>query len=100
VQDCQVHPALTLFNKGDTKSWVTAVGRAGSKQDQRKNAGIILFFWRFIWKEQNQRIFYHKESSFLQVAFLIKEALSSYHRAIASVYTAFVSLLRRCWNGL
>jgi hypothetical protein len=77
------HPALAPFNKGDTKSWVAAVDRTGSKQDQRKNAGIIFFSWWFIWKEHNLRIFDHKKNSSLQVAFPIKEALLSYRRAFA-----------------
>jgi hypothetical protein len=55
-------------------------GQAGSKHQQRANAGVIFFFWWFIWKERNSRIFECKESSFLQTADRIKVAVETFDR--------------------
>jgi hypothetical protein len=81
VQDLLLHPALIPFQKGSISDWITTLSRAGSKEQQREGACIMFFFWWCIWKEQNQRIFEHKECSSVQVAEKIKDAVISYHRA-------------------
>jgi hypothetical protein len=63
TQDLLLHPALIPFQKGSISEWITTLNRAGSKEQQREVAGIMYFFWWCIWKEQNQRIFKHKECS-------------------------------------
>jgi hypothetical protein len=78
-----VHLALFPFQKGSIANWIEAIGRAGNKQQQRKNAGIIFLFWRNIWKERNMRIFENKEASFLQVSELIIAAAKDYSRAFS-----------------
>jgi hypothetical protein len=80
----QVHQSLIPFQKGNVSSWIAALGQAGSKQQQRENAGVVLFFWWCIWKERNSRIFDSKDASFLQTADQIKVAVRMYDRAFAS----------------
>jgi hypothetical protein len=46
-----------------------------SKQQQKIDVEVVFFFWWFIWKEGNRRIFEHKECSTLQVVEQIKEAI-------------------------
>jgi hypothetical protein len=82
ASDCHLHPTIIPFQKGDIKDWVSSISRAGSKAEQQEYAGIMLFFWWFIWKERDQRIFYLKECSGPQVANLIKDALITFHRAL------------------
>jgi hypothetical protein len=62
---------------------MSAISRAGSKLEQQVNVGVVFFFWWFVWKECNQRIFEHRENSAPQVANLIKDALAAYRRASA-----------------
>lgn len=62
VWDCiapalQVHQAIIPFQKGTISQWLGAITVTGSKQQQRYNAGVILFFWWHLWKERNRRIF-------------------------------------------
>jgi hypothetical protein len=59
--DCQTHPAVTPFQKGDIKGWLSATNHAGSKSEQQINVGVVFFFWWFIWKERNYMIFDNKE---------------------------------------
>jgi hypothetical protein len=72
---------LIPFHKGSIAIWIEAAGRAGIKQQQRINAGIMFVFWWNIWKERNRRNFENKEASFFQVAELIKFAAKEYHSA-------------------
>jgi hypothetical protein len=81
-QDSDVHPALIPFQKGSIANWIEAAGSAGSKQQQRKNAGIILLFWWNI--ERNRQCFENQEASFLQVSELIKAAAKDYSRAFCA----------------
>jgi hypothetical protein len=78
TQECQVHALLAPFQKGDVSSWISAISRIPSKQQQRVTARVILFFWWFIWKEMNKRVFDNSECSFLQVSDLIKKAIAYY----------------------
>jgi hypothetical protein len=48
--DCHLHPALVPFQKGDILGWMLAINRTGSKLQQQVNAGIVFFFWWFVWK--------------------------------------------------
>jgi hypothetical protein len=85
VHDLQVHQALSPFQKGNIKNWISAISRVQPKQQQRENAGIILFFWWQIWKEHNARIFEHKVSSFLQVMEQTKNTIATFHRAFSEL---------------
>jgi hypothetical protein len=60
AQEFQVHLAVAPFQKGSILSWMEVVNRVPSKRQQRICAGIIFFFWWFLWKERSQRIFVHK----------------------------------------
>jgi hypothetical protein len=42
--DFHTHPAVTLFQKGDIRGWLSAINRAGSKCEQQINAGVVFFF--------------------------------------------------------
>jgi hypothetical protein len=57
VQAFQLHPAIAPFQKGGISDWLRAITRIGSMEQQRQNAGIMLYCWWFVWKECNQRIF-------------------------------------------
>jgi hypothetical protein len=50
----------------------------GSKKQQRLNAGTMLLFWWQVWKERNRRVFENNESSFLQVAGLVKSSVKEF----------------------
>jgi hypothetical protein len=75
AQAFQVHPVVLPFQKGTVQDWLSAITRAGARKHQCENACIIFFFWRFIWKERNNIVFKGKESFFLQVTELIKDAI-------------------------
>jgi hypothetical protein len=77
----QVHQSLLQFQKGSVANWIVLLGQLPSKQQQRTDVGIIFFFWWFIWKERNHRIFEHKECSSLQVVEQNKDAILAYRRA-------------------
>jgi hypothetical protein len=76
---------LIQFQKGNISDWITAIGQQGSKRQQRVNAGIVFFFWWYIGKEPNKRIFESKESSFIQTAEHIKEAFATFSRVYPTV---------------
>jgi hypothetical protein len=72
--DLQVHPIVAPFHKGNIANWVEVAVRAGSRKQQRVNAGIVFLFQWQIWKERNRRVFENKEASYLQVAEFTKSA--------------------------
>jgi hypothetical protein len=73
--EVQSHPAIRPFQKRRIVDWITAIGNAGSRKQQREAAGLVLFFWWFIWNERKSRVFEHKEKSFLQVVEQITKAI-------------------------
>jgi hypothetical protein len=80
VQSFQVHLAIVPFQKGNISEWLLAISRTGSKKEQCRNAGIVFFCWRYVWKERNQRVFENKERSFLQVVEQIKAGVAIFYR--------------------
>jgi hypothetical protein len=42
--DFHTQPAVTPFQKGDIRGWLSAINRAGSKCEQQINAGVVFFF--------------------------------------------------------
>jgi hypothetical protein len=76
-----VHPTAAPFQKGNVLSWIEACTRAGNRRKQKEMAGIILYFWRILWKERNTRVFEQKECSFNQMVQLTSEAIRNFYRA-------------------
>jgi hypothetical protein len=54
AQSFHIHPAIA---PGNISEWMLAISRTGSKNNQRRNTGIVLFYWWFVWKERNQPVF-------------------------------------------
>jgi hypothetical protein len=78
----KVYPVIAPFQKGEVSDWLSAISRTGSKNNQRCNSGIMFFCWWFVWKERNQqRVFEHKEKSFLQVVEQIKSEITNFQLA-------------------
>jgi hypothetical protein len=78
----KVYPVIAPFQKGEVSDWLSAISRTGSKNNQRRNSGIMFFCWWFVWKERNQqRVFEHKEKSFLQVVEQIKSEITNFQLA-------------------
>jgi hypothetical protein len=80
AQAFQVDQVMFPFQKGSVANWIS-LSQVPSKQQQKIDAGIVFFFWWFIWKERNRRIFEHKECSTLQVVEQIKKQFFTYRRA-------------------
>jgi hypothetical protein len=83
VLDLQLHLVVLPFQKGGVSEWLQAVCRVPGKKQQRKMAGVILFYWWNLWKEHNHHAFDQKEMSFLQVVDLIKQDINLFIRALA-----------------
>jgi hypothetical protein len=65
--DLHVHAAVVPFQKGNVADWIVVISRIPFKRQQMINAGIIFYFWWYIWKERNRRVFDQEECSHLQV---------------------------------
>jgi hypothetical protein len=52
----------------------SGIKRRIKEKQQRQNVGIMFLFWWQVWKERNRQVFENNESSFLQVAELVKLA--------------------------
>jgi hypothetical protein len=72
-----------MVASGGPDQWLIFFQRMGSKELRRKNSGILITFWWFIWKERNKRIFEQSESSFCQVADRIVDAVALFNVASA-----------------
>jgi hypothetical protein len=77
-----LHLVVLPFQKGGVLEWLQAVCRVPGKKQQRKMAGVILFYWWNLWKEHNHHVFDQKEMSFLQVVNLIKQDINLFIRAL------------------
>jgi hypothetical protein len=73
----------TMVATGGPEQWLNHLQKMGSKETRRKNTGILITFWWFIWKERNKRIFEFSESSAHQVASRIVEAITLFNVASA-----------------
>jgi hypothetical protein len=57
-----------MIQSGGPKNWVNELLHSGSSKTKKINLGALFSFWWMIWREQNRRIFQHKELSPLQLS--------------------------------
>jgi hypothetical protein len=69
---------------GGPKQWISLLLQAGSKEEKKRNLGILLTFWWTIWKERNN-FFYYKEVSAVRLAQLVIEDVKL-HNSVLSLH--------------
>jgi hypothetical protein len=59
-------------------TWLAHHMAAANGHDTRKVAGILLYFWWNVWKEQNRRVFENVQQNEFQVASMTNEDVELY----------------------
>lgn len=76
--------------------------RSKVEREQRKSFdGIMIYFWRNIWKERNRRIFQQKTLPSKQVMSMCKDGIQQYKLATSqNAMVSFIIFCRCVWRHL
>jgi hypothetical protein len=70
----------TLVSLGGPVDWVLFFVGSSNVSDRRKKLGVLFFFWWYVWKEINNRIFNNAESV-PRAASVFQEEIERFYQA-------------------
>jgi hypothetical protein len=77
-----LQPPFSIFCPEGTREWFDRITSIGTKQQQKRNVGVVFLFWWQLWKERNRRVFEGQELSYIQVAQLVVDCYHQFNLSL------------------